>query len=38
VLKAEDAARARRLTLCELTARVLKSGLEVLGIETLEAM
>ena len=38
VLKAEPTDRARRLTLCELTARVLKSGLEVLGIETLEEM
>ncbi len=38
VLKAEDADRARRLTLCESIARVLKSGLEVLGIETMEEM
>jgi arginyl-tRNA synthetase len=38
VLKAEATDQARRLTLCELTARVLKSGLEVLGIETLEEM
>jgi arginyl-tRNA synthetase len=35
VLKAE---RAARLVLGELTARVLKQGLEVLGIETLEQM
>jgi arginyl-tRNA synthetase len=38
VLKAEPAERASRLVLCELTARVLKQGLEVLGIETLEQM
>jgi arginyl-tRNA synthetase len=38
VLKAEPAERASRLILCDLTARVLKQGLEVLGIETLEQM
>jgi arginyl-tRNA synthetase len=38
VLKAEPAERASRLSLCALTARVLKQGLEVLGIETLEQM
>ena len=38
VLKAEPAQRASRLILCDLTARVLKQGLEVLGIETLEQM
>lgn len=39
VLKAESAEmRASRLTLCDLTARVLKQGLEVLGIEVLEQM
>lgn len=38
VLKAEEPARTTRLTLCELTARVLKQGLEVLGIETTEQM
>jgi arginyl-tRNA synthetase len=39
VLKAEDAAtRDSRLTLCDLTARVLKQGLDVLGIETVEQM
>jgi arginyl-tRNA synthetase len=38
VLKAEAAERASRLILCDLTARVLKQGLEVLGIETLEQM
>jgi arginyl-tRNA synthetase len=38
VLKAEDANRATRLALCDVTARVLKQGLEVLGIETTEQM
>ena len=38
VLKAEPELRAARLMLCDLTARVLKQGLEVLGIETLEQM
>jgi arginyl-tRNA synthetase len=39
VLKADDAAtRDSRLALCDLTARVLKQGLETLGIETLEQM
>jgi len=38
VLKADDATRASRLRLCDLTARVLKQGLEVLGIEVLEQM
>jgi arginyl-tRNA synthetase len=38
VLKAEPEERASRLVLCELTARVLKQGLEVLGIEVLEQM
>jgi arginyl-tRNA synthetase len=39
VLKADDAAtRASRLALCDLTARVLKQGLEALGIETVEQM
>jgi arginyl-tRNA synthetase len=38
VLKAEPAARANRLVLCDLTARVLRQGLEVLGIEVLEQM
>ena len=38
VLKADDAARAARLALCDLTARVLKQGLETLGIETVEQM
>lgn len=39
VLTAEDAAlRASRLRLCDLTARVLKDGLETLGIPTVERM
>ena len=38
VLKADDATRASRLALCDLTARVLKQGLDVLGLETIEQM
>ncbi len=38
VLKAEPAVRDSRLALCDLTARVLKQGLETLGIETVEQM
>jgi arginyl-tRNA synthetase len=38
VLKADDITRASRLALCDLTARVLKQGLETLGIETVEQM
>jgi len=38
VLKAEASERASRLTLCELTARVLKQGLDALGIEVLDQM
>ncbi len=38
VLKAEGAERVTRLVLCELTGRVLKQGLEALGIEVLEQM
>ena len=38
VLKAEPFERTSRLALCELTGRVLKQGLEVLGIETAEEM
>jgi arginyl-tRNA synthetase len=38
VLKSEPAERASRLLLCDLTARVLKQGLEILGIEVLEQM
>jgi len=38
VLKAEGELRGSRLVLCDLTAKVLKQGLDVLGIETLEQM
>jgi len=38
VLKADDATRASRLALCDLTARVLKQGLVVLGIAVVEQM
>ena len=38
VLKSEPEERASRLILCDLTARTLKQGLSVLGIETLEQM
>ena len=38
VLKAEPAVRASRLMLCQLTARALKDGLDLLGIEVLDRM
>jgi arginyl-tRNA synthetase len=38
VLKSEPVQRASRLALCDLTARVLKQGLDVMGIQTLEQM
>lgn len=38
VLKAAGNERAARLTLCEVAARVLRQGLDVLGIEVLEQM
>ena len=38
VLKAEGAVRSSRLALSDLTARVMKQGLEVLGIETTSQM
>jgi hypothetical protein len=38
LLKAEGAVRESRLTLCDLTARVLKHGLDVLGIDVVEQM
>lgn len=38
VLKAEGQIRVDRLALCALVARVLKQGLELLGIETTERM
>jgi arginyl-tRNA synthetase len=38
VLKSEEPARSSRLALCELTARVLKYGLGLLGIQVPEKM
>jgi arginyl-tRNA synthetase len=38
VLKSEEPARSSRLALCELTARVLHRGLELLGIQVPEKM
>ena len=38
VLKAEEPLRTSRLVLCDLTARTLKLGLELLGIKVLERM
>jgi arginyl-tRNA synthetase len=38
VLKSEGVTRESRLVLCDLTAKVLQKGLNVLGIETLEQM
>ncbi|MEG4585611.1 arginine--tRNA ligase [Microcoleus sp. MOSTC5] len=38
VLKAEEPLRTSRLILCDLTARTLKLGLELLGIKVLERM
>lgn len=38
VLKSEEPLRSSRLLLCDLTSRVLQQGLQLLGIETLEAM
>ena len=38
VLKAEEAIRNSRLMLCDLTASVLKQGLNILGIEVVEQM
>jgi arginyl-tRNA synthetase len=38
VLKSEGMTRQSRLALCELTGRVLKQGLNLLGIETTEKM
>ena len=38
VLKSEGVIRDTRLALCELTARVLRQGLELLGIEVPERM
>jgi arginyl-tRNA synthetase len=38
VLKAEGGARESRLALCDVTSRVLKQGLEALGIDILDQM
>jgi arginyl-tRNA synthetase len=38
VLKSEEPVRKSRLLLCDLTAQVLRQGLTILGIETLEQM
>ncbi|MBI5396664.1 MAG: arginine--tRNA ligase [Verrucomicrobia bacterium] len=38
VLKADEPARASRLLLCQLTAEVLRKGLDLLGIQTIEQM
>ncbi len=38
VLKSDEPARSTRLALCELTARVLRCGLSLLGIEVSERM
>ncbi len=38
VLKSDEPARSSRLALCELTARVLAKGLELLGIKVPEKM
>ena len=38
VLRSEGTARNTRLTLCEATSRVLKTGLGLLGIQTTERM
>ena len=38
VLKADDATRSSRLALCDLAARVLKHGLEAVGIQVVEQM
>ncbi|CAN5574477.1 arginine--tRNA ligase [soil metagenome] len=38
VLKSEEPARSSRLALCQLTARVLQQGLELLGIQVPERM
>ena len=38
VLKAAEPDRTSRLALCELTGRVMKQGLYVLGIETTDSM
>jgi arginyl-tRNA synthetase len=38
VLKAEGPERASRLALCDLTGRILRKGLDLLGIGAVERM
>lgn len=38
VLKSDEPIRASRLALCDLTARVIRTGLDLLGIQTIEQM
>ena len=38
VLKSDEPVRSARLALCDLTARTIRKGLELLGIETVEQM
>jgi len=38
VLKADEETRSSRLALCNLTAKIIKQGLELLGIYTVEKM
>ena len=38
VLKSDEPVRTSRLALCDLTARVIHTGLELLGIQTIEQM
>jgi arginyl-tRNA synthetase len=38
VLKSDEPQRASRLALCDLTSRVLRQGLSLLGIATIEQM
>ena len=38
VIQSEEPVRSRRLKLCDLTARVIRQGLDLLGIETAERM
>jgi arginyl-tRNA synthetase len=38
VLQTEGEIRTQRLALCDLTGKVLKTGLETLGLETTERM
>ncbi len=38
VLKSQEPTRSNRLALCELTARTIKTGLGLLGIQTIEQM